>query len=320
MARAFKTTLNETHQPKRQGPKLHLVEANIVVDVPVTHAGYEAKKVEAAEDAYLAETGRMQMQQLIAKYKSAHTSYRNMRTRCKTLTIELGSEFSTFPKFLTLMGPVPNKGDTLDRIKIDGPYTLDNVRWADKQIQARNRSNVRTLTVNGQTRLLVEWAELTNQPKERLHMRLARGWTDEEIVTGDRTRALTPKLGRVGAGSRFEALLQKLPWPQGEQERWEKEYQRNGHQKSRIEFGIDYCLMTLRRVSEATEELPPDFGDYREQDHKLSSRADEVDRKCVNALKHFRTPGLARFHAMEGRLTKTEKDQLNKTFGPHVAE
>lgn len=79
------------------------------------------------------------------------------------------------------MGEAPD-GLTLDRIDVNGAYELTNCRWATRQTQARNRRNNRLLTIDGETKTCVEWAELAGISKELLYIRLRRGWDAAKAV------------------------------------------------------------------------------------------------------------------------------------------
>lgn len=50
--------------------------------------------------------------------------------------------------------------------------------------RGRSRKDNVMLTLDGITHCLSEWAEITNQPCDRLYTRRSRGWSDREIILG----------------------------------------------------------------------------------------------------------------------------------------
>lgn len=99
----------------------------------------------------------------------------------------------SFENFLHDMGPRPD-GLTIERKDWKKSYTPDNCKWATVKEQARNRRSNRKLTLNGVTRLLIEWAEETGIPMKYIHKRLDRGWSIQ--------RALTQPVGAIGKWAR----------------------------------------------------------------------------------------------------------------------
>lgn len=60
---------------------------------------------------------------------------------------------------------------SIDRIDPNGDYTPDNCRWANDLIQANNKTNNRTVSINGLSHTLAEWAIITNQIQSSLQYR-----------------------------------------------------------------------------------------------------------------------------------------------------
>jgi hypothetical protein len=90
--------------------------------------------------------------------------------------------WKTFEAFLEDMG-LPEKGMTLDRIDVNGPYCPENCRWADQKTQQRNRRNNKWICVAGVNRLLIEWSELNKIPAGTIRSRIRDGWSLEDAVT-----------------------------------------------------------------------------------------------------------------------------------------
>jgi hypothetical protein len=97
--------------------------------------------------------------------------------------IKVCDTWMQFEAFYQDMGDPP-KGMTIDRIDNNGDYEPGNCRWATKVEQSRNkRSNV-WLTVDGETKLLTDWAEISKTSRGVIRKRMKKGWTDKESVFG----------------------------------------------------------------------------------------------------------------------------------------
>lgn len=73
---------------------------------------------------------------------------------------------------------------TIDRIDNNKGYSPDNCRWTGVKEQARNRRSNRVITFNGETHILVEWAEITGLPRSTLYNRIVKySWPIERALT-----------------------------------------------------------------------------------------------------------------------------------------
>jgi len=88
--------------------------------------------------------------------------------------IAVCERWETFANFFEDMGHRP-PGLTLDRRDNNGHYSLDNCRWATATQQMRNMRSNRLETINGDTRTLVEWAEIYGVSYGNVKSRLFRG-------------------------------------------------------------------------------------------------------------------------------------------------
>ena len=57
-----------------------------------------------------------------------------------------------------------------------------NIRWADDSQSARNRKSNHPVTINGITRLIVEWAEISGIAKGTILKRIKMGWPPERLL------------------------------------------------------------------------------------------------------------------------------------------
>lgn len=89
---------------------------------------------------------------------------------------------NSFLAFKKYMGERPT-GHQIDRFPDkNGDYKPGNVRWATVAGNQRNRNNNKTLTHDGVTKLLVEWAEEFNIPYGTLWQRVKNGWDSEKCL------------------------------------------------------------------------------------------------------------------------------------------
>lgn len=122
----------------------------------------------------------------------AYRIWQAMRNRCRNKNvnnyenyggrgIQVCERWESFENFISDMGDPP-EDCSIDRINNDGDYTPENCRWASRVEQARNRSTNRRITLNGETRLLAEWAEGLGIDQSSLRERLER-WPIEAALT-----------------------------------------------------------------------------------------------------------------------------------------
>ena len=89
-----------------------------------------------------------------------------------------------FKRFLAHVGLRPTVNHSLDRYpNKDGDYAPNNVRWATRSEQQRNRGNNRVLTLNGVSKTLVEWSEMTGIHRATITTRLKNGMSVEDALT-----------------------------------------------------------------------------------------------------------------------------------------
>lgn len=82
------------------------------------------------------------------------------------------------------LGARPTKVHSIDRYPNgSGNYEPGNLRWADRREQARNTRRNVFLTLDGVTKLMVEWSEDLGISLGTLSARVKAGWSDKRVLT-----------------------------------------------------------------------------------------------------------------------------------------
>lgn len=74
-------------------------------------------------------------------------------------------------------------GLTIERVDVNGNYKPSNCVWIKNKLQARNTRKVTRLTYKGETKPLLEWAEIFKVNPRTVKGRLSLGWSVEKALT-----------------------------------------------------------------------------------------------------------------------------------------
>lgn len=93
----------------------------------------------------------------------------------------------SFESFFADMGVKPTPKHQLDRIDNNGNYTPANCRWATAKANSNNKRSCVTVTIDGRTMTLAQWADAQGIGRAMLYKRISEyGWSPEDAI-------LTPK-------------------------------------------------------------------------------------------------------------------------------
>lgn len=87
----------------------------------------------------------------------------------------------SFVDFLEDMGERP-VGMSIERIDNNKGYTPNNCKWATIKEQNRNYSRNHLITLNGETKCLIEWVEERGLKYNTILYRILRGWSPKRAL------------------------------------------------------------------------------------------------------------------------------------------
>lgn len=123
-----------------------------------------------------------------------YTIWSNMRSRCNNPQnlsyknyggrgIQITPAWDDFLVFAKDVGEPPTKTATLDRIDNGKNYSPENVRWAERDVQARNtRQNV-NVSIDGIEKCLHDWCDYYGIAPGSVYRRLANGESMVSAIT-----------------------------------------------------------------------------------------------------------------------------------------
>lgn len=127
-------------------------------------------------------------------YKREYRIWKALRARCNSPCycnntyqkkgIKCCRRWQSFEHFISDMGKCP-EGYSIDRIDNNKGYEPDNCRWADSNIQAKNRGNFTPVfSYKGETHILKDWSRILNINYSTLRKRIFEmGMTFEAAIT-----------------------------------------------------------------------------------------------------------------------------------------
>jgi hypothetical protein len=89
---------------------------------------------------------------------------------------------SRFEDFYSDVGPRPSKEYSLERRDNNKGYSPENVYWATKKQQQQNKRNTIHLTIDGETKTVSEWSEISGVGRRTIITRFFRGYSHKECV------------------------------------------------------------------------------------------------------------------------------------------
>jgi hypothetical protein len=113
-----------------------------------------------------------------------------------------GGWVDDFQAFLDHVGRRPSASHSIERIENNGNYEPGNVRWATAVEQARNKRNSVRVEINGSSKTVAEWAEVSPVKIKTIYNRLKSGWAPEAAVFAPTGSSSANAAHRVGTSSR----------------------------------------------------------------------------------------------------------------------
>ena len=130
-------------------------------------------------------------------------AYRNCGARGIKVCEEWASSFKLFVSFALSHGYKTSL--EIDRINNDGDYEPSNIHFVDRKANCRNRRNNTMITIGGETKTLIEWAEWSGVRRATIGWRLKHGYKEEDLLQN--TRKLYEINGEKKTSSEWAELI-----------------------------------------------------------------------------------------------------------------
>jgi hypothetical protein len=138
-------------------------------------------------------------------YKNTNTSWEAMKARCSNPNnnryknyggrgIKVCKRWMKFENFLKDMGLRPD-GLSLDRINNNKNYIPSNCKWSTQKEQANNRKTNHNIKINGVTKNIKQWSELSGIKQTTILARLKYGYSNKEAVFKPLNKAKKFRMG-----------------------------------------------------------------------------------------------------------------------------
>lgn len=129
-------------------------------------------------------------------YTRIYRIWKAMKTRCTnpnshdfhnyggrgiTVCKEWSDDFMNFYNWAVANGYADDL--TIDHIDVNGNYEPNNCRWANNELQAKNRRTSIFITFNDSTHSIPEWEEITGIKSATIRKRLRAGWNIKDVLT-----------------------------------------------------------------------------------------------------------------------------------------
>lgn len=121
----------------------------------------------------------------------AYSIWEGMTQRCRHHEhyagrgIKVCESWSSFENFYSDMGDPPTEHHTLERNDGTKGYAKENCRWATMLEQSRNTSRNVLFTYRGETKCISAWAEKVGINERTMRGRIARGFPEEMVFSGE---------------------------------------------------------------------------------------------------------------------------------------